>query len=397
MIYAALAVIPAPSVVTALDLVIALCLTVLAAAYLVWPAAVSVAARVVRRRPAAVAEGPLPSVDVIVVARDEEAAIAAKIADCLALDYPAELLRIVVVSDGCSDGTCAVVAGQEGPRVSLLALASPLGKTAAAWAAASRSRAEVLVFTDATARVEPGAVRALVDALRGPGAGCATGRVVYTYDDAPLAAGFRSYQGLIVAQRRAEARAGTATVVSGALHATWRPVLAPVDPWHTYDLVLPLLAAEQGLRTVYVSTAVAVEASRRRLGSELRARLRIGMRCWLFLALLVSRRRNIRDWRYLVQVLFHKVSRWLGTVALLVLAVVGPIGLAAGARLAPAAVALVGGLLGAAAAGAMLRPWTRRVPALGLPLFFLIVNVAYVWALVRVLRGDRVIGWRPER
>lgn len=376
-----------------LDLMLGLCLGTLGVAYVVWPAVVAAAAALRRSSPPSPAPDGLPPVTLVVVARDEQAAIAAKIDDCVAQDYPAGL-EVVVVSDGSTDGTAAVAAAHGG--ATLLVLSEPVGKTAAAWVAAERSRSDVLVFTDATARLLPGAVRALVAALAAPGVGCATGRVVYTYEDAPLAAGFRAYQHLIVAQRRAEARAGTATVVSGALHAVRRAVMRPVDPWQTYDLALPLLASEQGLRSVYVADAVAVEASRRRLGSELRARLRIGVRCWLFLGVLARRWRRVAP-GYLAQVLLHKVSRWLGTLALLTLALAGPAGLAVGASLAPVAVTLVAALLVGAAGGALLRPWTRRIPAIGLPLFFLTVNVAYLWALWRVLRGDRISGWQPER
>lgn len=381
----------------AVDLVLGACLAVLACAYALWPVAVAVAARLVGPR-RLTPPGALPFVTLVVVARDEQGAIAAKIADCLALDYPAELLEVLVVSDGSRDGTCEVARRCGGSRITLIELPEPVGKTAAAQCAAARARGAVIVLTDATTGLAPDAVRRLAPVVLDPDVGCATGRVAYTYDDAPLAAGFRSYQRVVVAQRQAEGRAGTATVVSGALQAARRELLLdPVDPWQTYDLVLPLLAAERGLRAVYVSGAVAVEASRRRLGSELRARVRIGARCWLFLALLMRRWRKVRRRGYLLQVLFHKVSRWLGAIALLVITLLGPIGLAVGACLAPVATALPVALALLALLGALAGRWTRRVPALGLPLFFALVNVAYLIALAQVLRGRRVTGWTPER
>src|SRR4051812_43973300 len=47
----------------------------------------------------------LPRVSLIVAAHDEEAVIAAKVADALALDYPRELLEVIVASDGSTDRT----------------------------------------------------------------------------------------------------------------------------------------------------------------------------------------------------------------------------------------------------------------------------------------------------
>src|ERR1700688_2860042 len=52
----------------------------------------------------------LPSVSVVMVVRNEEAVIARKLENLLALEYPAEKLDIVVVSDGSSDRTPAILA-----------------------------------------------------------------------------------------------------------------------------------------------------------------------------------------------------------------------------------------------------------------------------------------------
>jgi cellulose synthase/poly-beta-1,6-N-acetylglucosamine synthase-like glycosyltransferase len=50
---------------------------------------------------------PKTRFDVIVPAHDEEAGIAATVASLLAVDYPADLRRVVVVADNCSDATAA--------------------------------------------------------------------------------------------------------------------------------------------------------------------------------------------------------------------------------------------------------------------------------------------------
>ena len=59
--------------------------------------------------PPAVAEADLPSVVVVVAARDEEATIGPCLDALLAQDYPADRLEIVVADDHSADGTAAVV------------------------------------------------------------------------------------------------------------------------------------------------------------------------------------------------------------------------------------------------------------------------------------------------
>ena len=68
-----------------------------------YPAAAALAARV-RRRPVRGGD-ETPAVTVIVAAWNEEAVIERRLENLLALDYPADRLRIVVTSDASTDRT----------------------------------------------------------------------------------------------------------------------------------------------------------------------------------------------------------------------------------------------------------------------------------------------------
>ena len=125
-------------------------------------------AALLRRPPAA----PAPvrgSVTVVVPVRDE----AADVLDCLAaaLDQRGVPgLRVVVVDDGSTDGTAALVAAHPDPRVRLVTAPPPgpgwLGKPhACARGAAAAADADVLVFLDADVRLMPDAVAAAVAVL----------------------------------------------------------------------------------------------------------------------------------------------------------------------------------------------------------------------------------------
>src|SRR5438093_6135626 len=88
--------------------------------YAGYPCLVFVLARL---RPRPVRRGPeLPSVSFIVAAYNEEAVIADKLRNTLAIDYPADRLEIIVASDGSTDRTEEVVRTQFGERVRFLAL-----------------------------------------------------------------------------------------------------------------------------------------------------------------------------------------------------------------------------------------------------------------------------------
>src|SRR5690606_3068245 len=70
----------------------------------------------------------LPTVTVLVAAYNEEDVIARKILNSLALDYPKEKLEILVVTDGCTDETDAVIRRYEDQGVRLLSRSQRQGK-----------------------------------------------------------------------------------------------------------------------------------------------------------------------------------------------------------------------------------------------------------------------------
>ena len=104
----------------------------------------------------------LPSVTIIVTAYNEERCIRGKLDNLASLNYPPELVDVIVASDGSSDTTETIAASYDPARVRVLRLEGRRGKTACQNAAAEIARGEILVFTDATTRLDARALRALV-------------------------------------------------------------------------------------------------------------------------------------------------------------------------------------------------------------------------------------------
>ena len=337
-----------------------------------------------------------PPVSLIISALNEEAAIGAKLDNSLALDYPRDRLEIIVASDGSTDGTDAIVRGFADRGVRLLRYEGGLGKSAVLNRAASEASGEILIFSDATGMWSAGAIVAMTEHFADRRVGCVSGLVGYTYDDSPTSRGFGVYQRYVLALRRAEAAFGSGFNASGSIHAVRASVFQPGPPDTFMDMVDPLHAAMQGFHTTFEEEAISMEESRTQTGDEFKARARIALRSWRFLAYALPRLPICRSSMYCFQVTSHKFLRWLVGPSLpliffLNLALLGRhpayrwLFLGQALYYGLTLLELILGRLGA------------RLPGLSALLFFNATNLAYLTSFLRYLRGERMRRWVPSR
>ncbi|MGD0455233.1 MAG: glycosyltransferase [Solirubrobacteraceae bacterium] len=219
----------------------------------------------------------LPALSLIVAAHDEQEVIAAKVANALALDYPRELLQVIVACDGCTDATAARAraAGAD------LVLELPRGgKIRAQDAAVQQASGEIVAFSDANAQWEPAAARTLVSAFEDPRVGYACGQVRFVQG----AAGGGNQEGVYwryeLAVRALESRLSSITAGNGAIYATRRESYIVVDPIMGHDLSLPFNIVKRGLRAVYVADARASEKMVPSLAGEFARKRRMMSHTW---------------------------------------------------------------------------------------------------------------------
>jgi cellulose synthase/poly-beta-1,6-N-acetylglucosamine synthase-like glycosyltransferase len=204
-------------------------------------------------RPAA-APGPLPSVSLIVAAHDEEPVIAAKVANALALDYPRELLQVIVASDGSTDRT-AELAREAG--ADLVLELERAGKVPAQNAAAERATGSVLAFSDANATWEARALRELVAPLADPAVGYVCGQARLVDQGGSNQEG--AYWRYELAIRANESALAGVTGGNGAIYAVRAAEYLPLGPAASHDLSFPFMLTKRGLRATYAPGAISEE------------------------------------------------------------------------------------------------------------------------------------------
>lgn len=340
-----------------------------------------------------------PSVTVIVAAHNEEQVIADKVRDTLSLDYPEGKLEVIVAADGCSDGTCAAVEALQEPRVRVIDLPGRNGKTAAQNAGAAAASGEILVFTDATTVLPADSVRGLVAHFADERVGCVGGELEYvSRGGTAVGVGGGAYWKYEKTIKRLESQVSSLIGVSGCLYAVRASAYRPIEPDLISDFVIAIDIASQRMVTAYAEGVVAREETHEQTGREFQMRVRVAIRS---INALVHRRRMLNPLRhgfFAIQLLSHKVLRYLTPVLLLaiLLASAALVALAAG----PLYVALLAAQIFVYAAGAaqylMLKVGLKSRPFY-VPFYFLHANVAALRALIAYAGGERAITWTPVR
>jgi cellulose synthase/poly-beta-1,6-N-acetylglucosamine synthase-like glycosyltransferase len=120
-----------------------------------------------------------PSVSVIIPARNEEATLERCITALKGLDYPAELLQIIIVNDRSTDATGSVLDHAAASfselmvvhRVDTTAHPNLRGKPGALQEGIDHASGDILLFTDADCAVPPGWVRSMAAPFRASSVG----------------------------------------------------------------------------------------------------------------------------------------------------------------------------------------------------------------------------------
>lgn len=337
------------------------------------------------------------TVTIIITAYNEERDLAAKIENTLALDYPHELLEIIVASDCSSDRTDKIARDFAVHGVRLHRQPERLGKTAAQNAAVAQAHGEIILFSDATSLYQPDAVRAIMPSFADVKVGCVAGRLEYVDgSDSRVGRGARSYWSYETFLKRHESRVGSLIGASGCLYAVRRSAYIPLYHEACSDFIIATKMVEQGLRAVYEPSAVCFEQTNRQSDKELKMRVRIIAQTftdlWRHRALL----NPIRGGFYSVQLLSHKVMRYLVPFFLMGLFV-------SSAVLAPGSLffrlmfaAQIAGYACPALAWMLDRVGIRS-RLLAFPQYFILANLASLIGCYKFLRGQRYASWEPIR
>jgi cellulose synthase/poly-beta-1,6-N-acetylglucosamine synthase-like glycosyltransferase len=339
-----------------------------------------------------VAPGTLPAVSLVFAAHNEAAVIEGKMSNCAAIDYPADLLEIVVGCDACDDGTpaAALAAGLPNVRVEDYPIRS--GKPEVLNRTIPRARNAIVVLSDANTMLDPEAVLHLARHFADPRVGCVCGELRFTTQDGAVKSegAYWRYEQIL---KFFESRMNMMVGANGGVFAIRRDLFTPLPPFAIIDdFLIAMRIRGFGYKVVYDPQAVAYEETGADARQEFQRRIRIGAGAWHALRY---------TWRMLLpsagSVFFsywsHKVMRWAAPFALS-LALLSALLLSSHPFYRACALA---GLtaVGAAWYGHSRELSGQRIGGLfAIPYYFLSMNLALMLGFFRFISGTRTSIWQ---
>jgi len=347
------------------------------------------------RRPRPYA-GYTPRLSVLIAAYNEEDAIERKIQQTLALEYPADKIEVLVLSDCSTDRTDEIVKAFPDSRVRLVRMPERRGKTFAQNVGVKESTGDVIIFSDATAIYHPKALLYLACNYQDPSVGAVSGRYQYfdPGEQSPTGLGsvaFWNYENLI---KKMQSSIRTITGCCGCIYSVRKAAYTELPADIISDLVQPLQAIKKGYRVVFEDRALAYEETTQSTSEEFSMRVRVVTRA---MRGLLSVSDLLKPWKFAwpaFQLWSHKIMRWMVPLFLIALFVANSLLLDSSFYRFTLAVQL---FFYAAALLNMLLPLHRQWKPLGIPLFFCTLNAAALVSMLEICRGRKYVTWQTVR
>ena len=281
-------------------------------AYAVYPLLIAAIARLKHNRPQPPLPETLPHVTLFVTAFNEEQFVDEKIANSHALDYPADRLHLVWVTDGSDDNTNQLLAKYSDVKVFFEP--ERRGKVHAMKRGLQLIDTDIVIFTDANTMLSAESVKEMVRLFENPQIGCVAGEKRISSDIRQNAASsgegaYWRYESWI---KRNDATAGSAIGAAGELFAMRRSLYQPIsDNTLLDDFEISLRIALTGYKIGYSPRACAIERPSANIGEEMKRKVRIAAGSFQTMLRLGGLFNFFSHPMLTFQYVSHKVLRWV--------------------------------------------------------------------------------------
>ena len=353
-----------------------------------------------KRKVTAPGEGPVVPVTLIVAAYNEALCIEEKIKNSLALDYPENALKLIIIADGSSDNTPAIVRGYS--QILHLHEDKREGKVAAIDRAMKYVDTPVVIFTDANTFLNPDALKNIVRHYHDPETGGVAGekRVMRQGEKDLSGSGEGFYWKYESFLKKIDADCYSVVGAAGELFSIRTELYEnPGRDVILDDFLISLNVCRKGYRVAYEPDAYAVEGPSASMKEEKKRKIRISAGAFQAMLRMAGLMNIFRYPKLGFLYLSHRVFRW--TICPLLL----PLILIINSWLVfqNAGILYIGLLIGQllfyglAGLGGLLAMRKIVFKPAHLAYYFLFINISLYLGFGRFLKGNQTVLWEKAK
>jgi glycosyltransferase involved in cell wall biosynthesis len=335
-----------------------------------------------------------PSITFIISAYNEEKRIREKIENTLDVDYPRSRMQVIVVSDGSTDRTNAIIREYEKEGVELIELRERRGKESGQNEAVKRARGEILVFSDVATTLEKCGLTEIVANFADPQIGCVSSVDRLLTNGESQTGGEGLYVKYEMWLRTMESSVKSVVGLSGSFFAARKEVCFDFSTNMQSDFKTLLNSMKMGLRGISDPEAIGyypdIKDKSREFDRKVRTVLRGLTVFFNHLEFVNVFRFGLFSYMYVC----HKLLRWSVPFFLLIALFSGTclikttetFKIIGTFQLAFYFVAFVG----------LSIPKLNTVKLIKVFSFFVMVNVSILVAWIKYLKGERIVLWQSS-
>ena len=260
-----------------------------------------------------------PKVTLLIPAYNEQNVIAEKIENSLSLDYPQDLLEIVVASES-NDRTNDIVEKFQEKGVVLYSFEERRGKSRMLHEVYPKAKGEIVVFSDANAIYDTQAMKKLVRNFNDKRIGGVLGNLIITNPEkSSISEGesiFKKYESML---RTANTNQLAIVGADGSMLAIRKELYFPISPERGDDFELAIRIRIKGYAMVFEPEAISYEKASTDSMAEISRKRRIVS--WFFKSLFILLWEMLLKgrWFLMFQVISNKFFRWFSPYFLILL------------------------------------------------------------------------------
>jgi len=339
----------------------------------------------------------LPHVTVLIAAYNERDLILEKVQNTLSLNYPKERLRVIVVTDGSTDGTHEALNSMQ--TIEVWHRPERKGKLAAVQRVMPFIDSPIVVFTDANCMLNQDALENIVRHYEDPLVGAVAGekKIQSLFANEGAGAGEGLYWRYESWLKKTDSELYSVVGAAGELFSFRRELYEELPPDTIIeDFVLSMRIAMKGYRVVYEPNAYATELPSESLREEWKRKVRICAGGFQSLRYLPGLFNPFKHGWLTIQFVSHRFLRWAVVPFLLpvLIFITGVLAMDVSLYLW----LFILEILFIASALFVLWWQATKVPKwLMIPAYLLLMNAAAYAGLWRLMRGSQSAVWEKAK